>query len=58
MFCHVDWKILTNISEQFTASIMRVMTKMMTMVEPVSSSEMLVNIYQTAWRNIPEHSHL
>jgi hypothetical protein len=28
------------------------------MIEAVSSSEMSVNIYQTARRNIPEESHL
>jgi hypothetical protein len=28
------------------------------MMEAVSSSEMLVNIYQATWCNIPEDSHL
>jgi hypothetical protein len=28
------------------------------MMEAVSTSEMLVNIYQTTWRNIPESSHI
>jgi hypothetical protein len=28
------------------------------MMEAVSTSETSVNFYQTAWRNIPEDSHL
>jgi hypothetical protein len=28
------------------------------MTEAVSTSETLVNIYQTTWHNIPEDSHL
>jgi hypothetical protein len=27
------------------------------MMEAVSTSEMLINIYQTTWCNIPEDSH-
>jgi hypothetical protein len=46
------WYIQTNISEELTASIIRVMT------HTVSSSEMLVSIYQTTQHNIKEGSHL
>jgi hypothetical protein len=35
------------------ASIIRAM-----MTEAVSTSETLVNFYQTTWRNIPEDRHL
>jgi hypothetical protein len=38
--------------QDLTASIIRVM------MEAVSFSETLVSIYQTAWFNIPEDSHL
>jgi hypothetical protein len=53
VFWNVVWcsfVILTDISEELTASIFR--------VEAVSSSETSVNIYQTTRCNIPEDSHL
>jgi hypothetical protein len=48
----VVWWILTDVSEELTASII------ILMMEAVSSSETLVNIYQTTLRNIREDSHL
>jgi hypothetical protein len=53
---HVVWEILTNVSEELTASIIRVMSLLM--MEAVSSSETSVNIYQTTQCNISEDSHL
>jgi hypothetical protein len=50
MFCHVIWKILTNISEVLTASIIRAIA--------LCTSETVVNIYQTTQCNIPGDSHL
>jgi hypothetical protein len=43
---------LTDVSEVLTASIMRAM------MVAVSTSETSVNFYETARRNIPEHSHI
>jgi hypothetical protein len=40
----------------FAASIIRAM--MAPMMEAAKNSEMSVNFYQTAWRNIPKDSHL
>jgi hypothetical protein len=54
----VAWQILTDISEKLTASIIRVMSDTTIMMEAVRPSETLVSIYQTAWCNIPEDSHL
>jgi hypothetical protein len=47
-------QILTDVSEELTASI----TRAMSVMETVSSSETSVNIYQISRRNIPEDSHL
>jgi hypothetical protein len=53
---------LSYVSEELTASIIRVMRVMRVMIitlmmKAVSSSEMPLNIYQTMWHNIPEDSH-
>jgi hypothetical protein len=51
----VFWDIalcsLADVSEELTASIIRVMSDLL-------SSEILVSIYQTYWCSIPEDSHL
>jgi hypothetical protein len=44
---------LTDVSKVLTASIIRAL-----MMEAVSTSETLVNFYQTTRLNIPENSHL
>jgi hypothetical protein len=43
---------LTDVSKELAASIITLM------IEAVSSSETLVNIYQTTQFNMPEDSHL
>jgi hypothetical protein len=52
MLYHVIWQILTDVLDEITASTTALM------METVSSSETLVNFYQTTWCNIPEDSHL
>jgi hypothetical protein len=47
-------EILTDVSEGLTASIIRLITLITLMMMAVSSSETLVNIYQTTRCNIPE----
>jgi hypothetical protein len=44
--------MFTDVSEVLAASTIRVM------MEAASTSEMLVNFYQTTWHNKPEDSHL
>jgi hypothetical protein len=46
----VSWKLI-DVPEVHTASITRVI------MEAVSTSEMLVNFYQTTWGNIPEDTY-
>jgi hypothetical protein len=48
---------LTDVSVVLTASIIRVINIAL-MMEAVSTSETLVNLYQTTRRNIPEDSNL
>jgi hypothetical protein len=50
MLYRIVWKMLTDVSEELTASIIR--------VEAVSSSETSINMYQTTRCNVPEDSHL
>jgi hypothetical protein len=45
--------MFTNVSEVLAASIIRTM-----MTEAASTSETLINFYQTTWRNTQEYSHL
>jgi hypothetical protein len=54
MLHYVVWQKFVNISEVLSASIIRAMM----MVEAVSTSEMSVNVYQTAWTYNPQDSHL
>jgi hypothetical protein len=54
MLHHVIWWKLTDLSEVLTATIILITL----MMEAVSTSETLVNFYQTTERNIPEDSHL
>jgi hypothetical protein len=53
----VFWSVVgqkfTNVSEVPAASIIRAM-----MMEAASTSETLVNFYQTTWHNNSEDSHL
>jgi hypothetical protein len=49
---HVDWKKFIDVSEVPATSNTRAM------MEAASTSETLVNIYQTTWSNNPEDSHL
>jgi hypothetical protein len=46
---------LTNVSEMLTASIIKVIPLMK---EALSTSETLVNFYDTIWRKTPEDSHV
>jgi hypothetical protein len=48
-------KTMTDASEVLTTSIIREMSHLM--MEAVSTSETLVNIYQTTLHNIPDDSH-
>jgi Tfp pilus assembly pilus retraction ATPase PilT len=45
--CHVAWKKFTDISEVLAASIIRVMGLITLMMKAASTSEMLINFYQT-----------
>jgi hypothetical protein len=47
---------LTGISEVLTEAVS--FTNITLMVEAVSTSEMFVTFYQTAWHNIPQDIHL
>jgi hypothetical protein len=49
---HVVWQKLTDISEVLAASIIRMVTALM--MDVASTSETLVNFYQTTWYNKPE----
>jgi hypothetical protein len=55
MLHHVSWQILTDVSEELTAFIIRHITLMK---DAVRSSETSVNVYQATRCNIPEHSHI
>jgi hypothetical protein len=48
MLRRVVWYKFTDVSEVLIALMM----------EAASTSETFVNLYQSAWRNIPEDSHL
>jgi hypothetical protein len=48
MVISMKMAVFWDIAEELTASIIKVM------MESVSSSETLVNIYQATWQNIPE----
>jgi hypothetical protein len=52
MLHRVVWYILTDVSEELTASTIRAV------VEAVNSSETSISISHTALRNIPEVRHL
>jgi hypothetical protein len=56
MLRHVFWYILTDVSEDPTAAIIRVITAVM--IEEVRPSERSVSIYQIIWRSISEVSHI
>jgi hypothetical protein len=47
------WQRLTDVSQVFTASVMRTMV-----MEAVSTSETSVNFYWTTWHTNSEHRHL
>jgi hypothetical protein len=53
---HVVWYKFTDVSEVLDASIIRAMSALM--MEAASTSETLVNFYQTRQHNNPEDSHL
>jgi Mg2+/Co2+ transporter CorB len=52
MFFRVAWYNFNDVSEVLAASIIRTM-----MIKAGSTSETLVNLYQTTW-HIPENSHI
>jgi hypothetical protein len=56
MLCHVVWQKFTDVSEVLASSIIR--ARIALMMEATSTSEMLVNFYQTTQHNDSEHSHL
>jgi hypothetical protein len=59
MFCHIVWQILTDVSEECTASIIRMLDDVgnkLLIMEAGNTSETLVNFYETTWRNNPEDS--
>jgi hypothetical protein len=55
MLRRVFWKILTDVPEVLTVSIIRAIALMM---EVISTSESVVSMYQTTRRDILEDSHL
>jgi hypothetical protein len=52
MLRRVVWQKFIDVSVVLAASIIPLM------LEAASTSETLVNLYQTRWRNIPKDSHL
>jgi hypothetical protein len=53
MLRRVVWYKFTDVSEVLIASIIIAM-----MIEAASTSEMLLNLYQTTRRNVPQDDHL
>jgi hypothetical protein len=54
LLCHVVWQKFTSVLEVLAASVMRVFTHHF----GDGGRSTLINLYQAAWCNNPEESHL